>query len=43
MLEIKNLDKFYSTRYGRAYYGWKQALKKVNLQIPRGENCWSVW
>ena len=32
MLEIKNLDKFYNTRYG-----WTQALKKVNLQIPRGE------
>lgn len=32
MLEIRNLDKLYRTRYG-----WTQALKKVNLQIPRGE------
>ena len=32
MLEIKNVNKFYNSRYG-----WVQALKNVNLQIPRGE------
>ena len=32
MLEIKNLNKFYNSRYG-----WTQALKNVNLQIPRGK------
>ncbi len=32
MLEIKNLDKYYHTKLGRI-----QALKNVNLQIPRGE------
>ena len=32
MLEIKNVNKFYNSRYG-----WIQALKNVDLQIPRGE------
>ena len=32
MLEIKEVNKFYNSRYG-----WVQALKNVNLQIPRGE------
>ncbi len=32
MLEIKNLEKYYNSRFG-----WTQALKDVNLQIPRGE------
>ncbi|MBR4061026.1 MAG: ABC transporter ATP-binding protein [Lachnospiraceae bacterium] len=32
MLEIKEVNKFYNSRYG-----WVQALKNVSLQIPRGE------
>ncbi len=32
MLEIREVNKFYNSRYG-----WVQALKNVNLQIPRGE------
>ena len=32
MLEIRNLNKYYNTKLG-----WIQALKNVNLQIPRGE------
>ena len=32
MLEIKEVNKFYNSRYG-----WVQALKNVSIQIPRGE------
>ena len=32
MLEIKEVNKFYNSRYG-----WVQALKNVSLQTPRGE------
>ena len=29
MLEVRNLNKFYNSRYG-----WVQALKNVNIEIP---------
>ncbi len=32
MLEIKDLKKYYKGRFG-----WNEAIKEVNLQIPRGE------
>ncbi len=32
MLEVKNLIKYYNSRFG-----WTTALKEVNLKIPRGE------